>query len=523
MVARLCRLRLALLLSFFRGTPSAVARSVITGVLALAGAVALTVLPQWIEPSESVYTGIDTILVSVVIAASVIMPLFANRKHLEPKHFAQFPASSSQIAAGMLISTVLSWPTLWLVGWWVSLAALRPEWRSVWWALALGAVLTLLLTISGARVASALAKLLVSSRSAGAVRATGLLLLIAALPVVVFAVTQALSSPGGKLTRDAATVLGWTPLGATVAGITNAAAGDIAGALLRFGVVALTVLLLLLAWFLLVRVSLERIDRPTDPNVARQGLDWFDRFSAKPGPVIGARALTYWVRDPRYRVALAAIPLAPVLIVLALWVAGVDAHTLALVPVPVILLLLGWSLHNDVAMDSTALWIHVASGTRGRDDRFGRLAPVLLLGLPLALVGSSITVTVMGDWRVLPAVIGMNLGVLLAAAGVSSVFSALMPYPTTRPGDSPFAQPAVSGAGSGLAQSLSMIVALVLAVPPIWVAASAISAVSFGMNFWALIFGAGYGLVVVTVGVLIGGRVFDRAAPELLALTQTFD
>jgi len=308
-----------------------------------------------------------------------------------------------------------------------------------------------------------------------------------------------------------------------VAGITFAAAGDIAGALLRFGVVALTVIVLVLAWNLLVGVSLERIDRPADPNVARQGLDWFDRFSAKPGPVIGARALTYWMRDPRYRVALAAIPLAPVLMVLALWVAGVDMHTLALVPVPVILVLLGWSLHNDVAMDSTALWIHVASGTRGRDDRFGRLAPVLLLGLPLALVGSSITVTVMGDWRVLPAVIGMNLGVLLAAAGVSSVFSALMPYPTTRPGDSPFAQPAVSGAGSGLAQSLSMIVALVLALPPIWIAASAISTVSFGMNFWALIFGAGYGLVVITVGVLVGGRIFDRAAPELLSLTQTFD
>lgn len=523
MVARLCRLRLALLLSVFRGTPSAVARSVMTGVLALAGAVALAFLPQWIEPSADAYAGIDTVLVSVVLAASGIVPLFANRKHLEPKHFAQFPVNSTQIAAGMLISTVLSWPTLWLVGWWVSLAALRPEWRSAWWALALGAVLALLLAMSGARVASALAKLVVSSRSAGAIRATGLLLLVAALPVVVFAVTQAISSPGGKLTSDAAKVLGWTPVGAPVAGITFAAAGDIAGALLRFGVVALTVIVLVLAWNLLVGVSLERIDRPADPNVARQGLDWFDRFSAKPGPVIGARALTYWMRDPRYRVALAAIPLAPVLMVLALWVAGVDMHTLALVPVPVILVLLGWSLHNDVAMDSTALWIHVASGTRGRDDRFGRLAPVLLLGLPLALVGSSITVTVMGDWRVLPAVIGMNLGVLLAAAGVSSVFSALMPYPTTRPGDSPFAQPAVSGAGSGLAQSLSMIVALVLALPPIWIAASAISTVSFGMNFWALIFGAGYGLVVITVGVLVGGRVFDRAAPELLALTQTFD
>ncbi|MGK0714520.1 hypothetical protein ACR5KS_00375 [Leucobacter sp. W1153] len=523
MVARLCRLRVALLLSVFRGIPSAVARSVGIGALALVGAIALAFLPQWIVRSTDAHTGIDTVLVSVVLAAAGIVPLFANRKHLEPRHFAQFPANPSQIASGMLVSTFLGWPTLWLVAWWVSLIALRPEWHTAWWAVVVGAVLALLLAVAGARVASAFAKLVVSQRNAGAVRATGLLLLVAALPVVVFAVTQALSSPGGKLTSDAAQVLGWTPVGAPAAGIALAAAGDIEGALLRFGVVLATVFVLVLAWYAIVRVSLERIDRPIDPNVARQGLDWFDRFPAKPGPVIGARALTYWLRDPRYRVALAAIPLAPVFIVVALWVAGVEPHILALVPLPVVLLLLGWSLHNDVAMDSTALWIHVASGTRGRDDRFGRLSPVLLLGLPLVLVGSSITVTVMGDWRVLPAVIGMNLGVLLAAAGVSSVFSAMLPYPTTRPGDSPFAQPAVAGTGSGLAQTLSMLGALVLAVPPIWISFSAIDQISFGMNLWALVFGAGYGLVVVTLGVFIGGRIFDRAAPELLALTQTFD
>lgn len=523
MVARLCRLRLALLLRVFRGTPSSVTRTLAIGVLALAGAVALAFVPQWILRSTEAHAGIDTVLVSVVLAAAGIVPLFANRRHLEPKHFAQFPASASRIASGMLISTILSWPALWLMVWWVSLVSLRPEWHVVWWAVVLGGVLALFLAISGARVSSALAKLIVSPRNAGAVRATGLLLLIAAVPVVVFTVTQALSSPGGKLTSDAAEVLGWTPVGAPAAGIAHASTGDIEGALLRFGVVAASVLVLVLAWYAIVQASLQRIDLPVDPGVARQGLDWFDRFPAKPGPVIGARALTYWVRDPRYRVGLAAIPLAPVFIVVALWVAGVNPDTLALVPVPVILLLLGWSLHNDVAMDSTALWIHVASGTRGRNDRVGRLAPVLLLGLPLVLVGSSITVTVVGDWRMLPAVIGMNLGVLLAAAGVSSVFSALMPYPTTRPGDSPFAQPAVSGTGSGLAQSLSMFVAVVLAVPPIWVAASAIGEMSFGMNVWALAFGAGYGLVVVTLGVLIGGRIYDRAAPELLALTQTFD
>ena len=127
MVARLCRLRLALLLRVFRGTPSSVARTVAIGVLALTGAVALAFLPQWIVRSTEAHAGIDTVLVSVVLAAAGIVPLFANRRHLEPKHFAQFPVSASRIASGMLISTILSWPALWLVVWWVSLVFLRPE------------------------------------------------------------------------------------------------------------------------------------------------------------------------------------------------------------------------------------------------------------------------------------------------------------------------------------------------------------------------------------------------------------
>ena len=195
----------------------------------------------------------------------------------------------------------------------------------------------------------------------------------------------------------------------------------------------------------------------------------------------------------------------------------------SLLPLPVILLLFGWSVHNDVALDSTAIWTHVASGTKGIHDRAGRLAPVLLIGLPLAVVGSSITVTISGDWRLLPAVLGMNLAVLLVAAGVSSVFSAMMPYPATRPGDSPFAQPAVQGSGAGLAQTLSMLFALLFSLPPVVLSVYAIVDPTLGLNLVALGLGVAWGLLILGAGILIGGKIFDRGAPELIAVTQTFD
>jgi ABC-2 type transport system permease protein len=117
----------------------------------------------------------------------------------------------------------------------------------------------------------------------------------------------------------------------------------------------------------------------------------------------------------------------------------------------------------------------------------------------------------------------MNIAVLLVASGVSSVFSSFMPYPATRPGDSPFAQPAVQGSGAGLAQTLSMLVALVLALPPVLFAAYAIAYPTFELNVMALVLGVLWGLILLGLGVLIGGKAFDRGAPELIAVTQTFD
>ena len=54
---------------------------------------------------------------------------------------------------------------------------------------------------------------------------------------------------------------------------------------------------------------------------------------------------------------------------------------------PIVCLFLGWTVHNDVAYDNTAFWLHVASDVDGRADRLGRLAPPLAIGLPVAVIG----------------------------------------------------------------------------------------------------------------------------------------
>lgn len=499
-----------------------IARRLLFGLLAVAVAIALAWLPGWMLHTPTERAAAEVVLAAIVLGTAAFVPFFANRGHVEPRQFGPFPARPASIAAALLVTSPVTWPALWLIVWLVAASVLQDEHGAPLWARILAPVLTFLLALVAAQFASALSKFLVPAQRSGTLRAVGVLLLLAVLPVGVFAVTQALGTPGSSLTVDTAETLGYTPFGASAAGLALVGSGATNSALLHFAIAAAMILLVGVLWFPLVRASLERIDRPIDRAVARTGLGWFERVPSKPAWVIGARALSYWARDPRYRVGLIAIPFAPIVMLVALWIAGVH-EAIAFVPLPVILLLFGWSIHNDVATDSTAIWMHVASGTRGRHDRAGRLLPVMLFGIPLAVIGSSVTVTIVGDWRVLPAVLGMNLAVLLSASGVASVFSARMPYPTTRPGDSPFAQPVIGGSGAGAAQVLSMLCTVLFALPPVLVAADAIESPGLTENAFALVFGVVYGLVILLAGVLIGGRIFDRAGPELIAITQTFD
>jgi ABC-2 type transport system permease protein len=184
----------------------------------------------------------------------------------------------------------------------------------------------------------------------------------------------------------------------------------------------------------------------------------------------------------------------------------------------VVALFLGWAIHNDVAYDNTAIWLHVAAHVRGRDDRLGRAVPALGLGIPAVTATAMLCAAIYGDWDILPSMLGAGFAVLLAGIGLSSVMSALFPYPAVRPGDSPFTQPQSGNTAAALIQALSFFATILLAAPALLLGAASIFLGGW-YNWASLLVGLGFGVVCLLGGLHIGGRVFERRAPELLAFT----
>jgi ABC-2 type transport system permease protein len=245
------------------------------------------------------------------------------------------------------------------------------------------------------------------------------------------------------------------------------------------------------------------------------GMGWFDVLPARPATVIAARSISYWGRESRYLVSIVIIPVVPLIMILPFLVIGVPMQTLALLPLPVMAIFLGWSLHNDLAFDSTAIWLHVVSGVRGYADRIGRTFPVLLIGITLVILGSMISIMFYGDWAALPSMLGVSSALFLGGVGLSSYLSARLPYPAALPGDSPFQQPQSSGTLGGLSQSVGLAGSLLVAAPALYFAWLGI-AVDPAWHLASLIAGLGTGVIAVVVGVWSGGRVFDRRGPEIM-------
>jgi ABC-2 type transport system permease protein len=342
----------------------------------------------------------------------------------------------------------------------------------------------------------------------------GLLLIVMASPIIVVLVSVDWESSGTAVMESIAGVLSWTPLGAVFAVPGDAAAGQWGAAMVKFLIAVGTLVLIWFGWQALVAKMLVTPGREASAKSYR-GLGWFDRMPHGAAGAVAARSFTYWFRDARYWVSLVMVPIVPVIVMVPLSLAGVPTEYLWLIPVPLMCLFLGWSLHNDTAYDSTAVWLHVVSGVRGVSDRVGRLVPVLITGVVVIGLGSALTVFVLNDWRLLPSLLGVSTALLLAGLGVGSITSARFPYPAVKPGDSPFQQPQATGTITALVQSITMIGSLLIALPalvfawlgifvdPAWHAASFAS-------------GVGLGLLVLAIGVTAGGRVFDRRGPEII-------
>jgi ABC-2 type transport system permease protein len=518
-VAQFLGLKLRLLANLFRRSPWQVVGigiGLLYGLAVAAGLVGLLVGLRYVDDVTLIRDGM-IVAGSVVVLGFLLVPLvFGVDDSMDPRKFALLGIPNRQLSLGLAASALLGVPAIALT---LVLLGTVVTWSRGFGVTALaivaGALLLATCTLASRVSTSIAAFLLATRRSREFTGLIGILLLVMISPVVVLLVTVDWARYGLDLLSGLAGILGWTPLGAAWAVPGDAATEAWGSALLKLLIAAATVVVLWYAWEALVAKMLVSPGREAHLK-QYGGLGWFDRMPRTPIGAIAARSITYWGRDSRYWVSLIMIPIVPVIAIVPLAVAGVPMNYLALLPVPLMCLFLGWSVHNDVAYDNTAIWLHVASGTRGVADRIGRLVPALIAGIVIIGLGSALSIYFYGDWAALPSMLGVSTCILLAGLGFSSYTSARFPYPATKPGDSPFAQPQASDTASALIQSLSFTGSVILSLPAIICALLGV----FVDPLWhtpALFAGVGVGLAAVIAGIWLGSRTFERRGPEMLA------
>lgn len=347
-----------------------------------------------------------------------------------------------------------------------------------------------------------------------------LVLLILSGPIITGVLSILDRATGDLAARfgEAAVVLGWTPLGAAWAVAGDVAAGAWATAAAKLAIAVATVAILVALWRRALAAGASSPARAASRPVATGALRLFGVFPTGGVGATWARALTAWLRDPRYLRQLLVIPLFPVIFAFA---AGVDSWlfwSCALLTAFV----LSIAGYTDVSYDGTAFASVLATGIRGRDDRLGRMLGAASVGVPLLLTLAIVTTAVAGAWDRLPALLGGALGLLLVGYGVSAVSSALIVSPVAAAGDSPFRQVP----GQTFVNSLLVFVVwgacLVPASPALVLAAISSVTGSAGLGWAALAVGIVVGVGVMAAGVVVGGRTLDRTGPDLLQRIKAF-
>ncbi|BDZ40961.1 hypothetical protein GCM10025865_02600 [Paraoerskovia sediminicola] len=445
MVAHLLRLRFALLVNGFRrsvwqtiGFAVGAVYVLFVVVLAVGGVAALGLGSPDLAPDAVVTGG------AVLVLGWWVLPLlfFGQDATLDPQHFSLFGIPARRLTAGLALAALVGIGGVALVlvslGWslaWLASPALVP-------VALVGGVAGVAVAVLGSRALTSTLAPFLEARRAREVTSIAVLVL-GVLGWLAFVGTT--GSGGSFDSRDlgpvierVATVAAWTPVGAPWALAGDVSDGAWAALLARVAIVAATVAAAWWAWTRALARAMVTTSRPTASG-SQQGLGWFARFPATPTGAVAARTATYWLRDPRYAGSLAVVPFMPVVLVV---VAGGDLSSpLLLVAAPLVAMLFGFSLSNDVAYDHTAFALHVSTAVRGVSDRLGRVVPALAVSIPLVVAFALASAGLTGRWDLLPPVLGLSLGTLGVSLGVSAVVSVLYLYPVPKPGRAPSSNP----------------------------------------------------------------------------------
>ncbi|CAN5271541.1 hypothetical protein BH11ACT3_BH11ACT3_22370 [soil metagenome] len=456
---------------------------------------------------------------SLLVLGWMLIPVFFEgvEQTLDPQKLAPFPLRIERIMLAMFLVGVTWVPGVATI---VASLGISIAWRTY----PLAAVVSLFAGALGAATAIAGSRLITAVtgallRGRGVQRIAIVVVLVAALlaPAAAAAITGFAQAGPDPLTGfiAAVDVLGWTPFGAVWSIPGRLVLGDGSGALAAAGIAVATLVFIVLLWRVALAVALRQSGGMSAKVVTGGRLGILARVPASPAGAIAARSLIYWFRDPRYSRQLLIIPILPALTLL--WWALIKIDALALAAGPIVASLLPLAVFAAISYDGTAFAAQVAAGTTGRDDRVGRAAALLVVALPAVVVVQVVVAIIIGRVADLPALLGLSLAVLFSATGVVSVSSARIVVPVARAGRHPFSAPAGAATTSLVASYAVTGVTLATVVPAVVLTVLALVTGLPWLGWVAAVVGVVLGIAVLVGGVVLGGRVLDRAAPALLA------
>lgn len=452
----------------------------------------------------------------------ITLVMAGSDQTLDPGRFALFPVRARQLLPGLLVVGLLSMGGIFTLGcalfqvvaW---SAALLPALAGVV-SLVLGSAICVLLSRCAASTfSSALSTRRYRDVAALVLALVGMCSGLAVNLVMRF-VGQGVEALGRATT--AATVASWTPFGWAWCLPWDVARGAWPVAAAHLG---LALALAVVLWRVWERSLDAALVRPLETGAQGghvKATSLADRLVPDgPAGAIAARSLRYWRRDPRHLVAAASVLVMPVLVLVPNLTSpggsGMSGEGGLWIPVFCTLMMGCLVVAQEISYDGQALWMQLVAGTRGRDDRIGRLVASMWVLVPLTVVILVVFLVVTGAWSLAPALVGCTLGGLGCAGAVGTVVGAMWQVPQPPPGQGAFARS--SGGGmAGLLMSLvgmvcSGIAALPLVVPTLlW-------GHHLAIGLAILVGGLAWGAFLLWLAIRWGGAILDRTWPEVLA------